>query len=147
MSVPAVALEPAGQDAIGYVEALLERTGLPTRDVRAHPEWFYVGRDGDDRVGIGGIEPYGRVGLLRSVVVEPALRERGYGNALCAALEAEARATGIEELYLLTTTAAGFFAGRGYERLDRADAPGSIRETSEFAELCPATAACLRTEL
>ena len=143
----AVTLEPAGPDTLEYVESLLARNDLPTRDVRSHPEWFYIGRDGGDRVGVGGVEVHGTAGLLRSVVVERGAREKGYGNALCAALEARARREGVETLYLLTTTAGDFFAGRGYARIDRAAAPAAIRETTEFAEVCPATATCMRKEL
>jgi len=146
MSTPPVTLEPAEPDALRYVESLLEQNDLPVRDVPSKPECFYVGYDGDVRVGIGGIETEGTVGLLRSVVVERAVRGAGYGSALCGALEDVARAEGVEQLYLLTTTAAEFFAGRGYERINRSSVPASIRETTEFAELCPTTAACLRKE-
>ena len=147
VSTPTVTLEPVGSDTVAYVETLLERADLPARDVRSHPEWFYVGRDGGNRIGVGGIEAYGAVGLLRSVVVERDVRGTGYGNALCEALEARARRDGVETLYLLTTTAPAFFAGRGYVRIDRAGAPVAIRETDEFSDLCPATATCLRKEL
>ncbi|WP_254769187.1 arsenic resistance N-acetyltransferase ArsN2 [Salinilacihabitans rarus] len=132
---------------LSYVESLLDANDLPSRDVRENPDCFYVASDGDDRVGVGGIERYGADGLLRSVVVERSARGNGFGTALCEALEAEARADGVERLYLLTTTAAGFFAARGYAEVERADAPPAIRRTTEFDELCPATAACMRKSL
>ena len=130
-----------------YVETLLERNDLPADDVRTGNAEFYLGYDGDERVGVGGIEPYGTVGLLRSVVVERSDRDRGLGTALCDALEAEARADGIATLYLLTTTAADFFADRGYARIERGDAPDAIRATTEFDELCPSTATPMRKRL
>jgi amino-acid N-acetyltransferase len=141
----AVTLQPA-DDALGYVETLLERNDLPA-DVRSKPDCFYVASAGGDRVGTGGIERYGTDGLLRSLVVERSYRGEGYGTAIRGALEAEARADGIETLYLLTTTAADFFAAAGYARIDRAEAPDTIRETTEFVDLCPASAACLRKSL
>lgn len=147
MTGATLTLRRADEGALSYVETLLAENDLPSADVRTSPARFYVGYDGDDRVGIGGIERYGTDGLLRSVVVERSARGNGYGTALCDALERRARADGLETLYLLTTTAAGFFAGRGYEELERADAPAAIRETTEFDELCPASATCLRTSL
>jgi amino-acid N-acetyltransferase len=49
-------------------------------------------------------------------------------------------------LYLLTTTAREFFAGRGYRAIDRADAPERIRGTTEFSDLCPASATAMVKE-
>lgn len=142
-----VTLERADPRALSYVERLLEATDLPSADVRSKPECFYVARHGSERVGIGGLEHYGPDGLLRSVVIERSKRGRGFGAALCDALEETAAAAGVETLYLLTTTAESFFADRGYVECERAAVPDSIRETTEFADLCPATAACLRKRL
>jgi amino-acid N-acetyltransferase len=46
-------------------------------------------------------------------------------------------------MYLLTTTAEGFFARRSYEKVDRDAVPGVIKETAEFQSLCPASAVCM----
>jgi amino-acid N-acetyltransferase len=143
-----VTLRRADDDAtISLVETLLEDNDLPSRDVRSKPGCFHVGDDDGDPVCVGGVEAYGNDGLLRSVVVEQSVRGDGVGTALCAALEREARAEGVETLYLLTTTASGFFANRGYEQIERADAPATIRQTTEFEDLCPATAVCMRKSL
>jgi amino-acid N-acetyltransferase len=117
---------------------------LPSRDIRSKRECFYIAHDGTDPVGIGGIETHGADGLLRSVVIEQSAWGRGFGTALCDSLEATASADGIEKLYLLTTTAADFFAARGYREIERADAPDSIQQTTEFDELCPTTATCMK---
>ena len=139
-----VTLRRADESDLSYVERLLSDAGLPSADVRTSPARFYLGYDGDERVGVGGLEHYGTDGLLRSVVVERSARGNGYGTALCEGLERRARADGVETLYLLTTTAAEFFAERGYEEIERSAAPSEIRETAEFDDLCPASAACLR---
>jgi len=146
--MPTVRLRPAADD-LADVETLLAETDLPSEDLRDGAGTFFVGVSEDDeraggRVGVGGIENHGDVGLLRSVVVEPELRGEGYGTALCAALEGRARADGVDTLYLLTTTAADFFASRGYEQIERSAAPAAIRETTQFAQLCPDAAVCMR---
>lgn len=130
-----------------YVETLLEANGLPSRDVREKPGCFYVGRHGTDRVGVGGVEVHGTDGLLRSLVVERSVRGEGFGAAICDRLETTARTDGVETLYLLTTTASAFFGNRGYAEIDRSAAPGVIRETTEFADLCPASAVPMRKRL
>jgi amino-acid N-acetyltransferase len=140
-------LEPAGEGRLDDVERLLAASGLPTDDVRSGAAQFYIVTAGGDVVGVGGLEPYGAAGLLRSVAVREPARGSGVGTAICEELEDRARAEGVEVLYLLTTTAAGFFADRGYEEVERTTAPAAIRETTQFEDLCPATAACMRKGL
>jgi amino-acid N-acetyltransferase len=127
-------------DRIAYVESLLDDAGLPTSDVRSKTDCFRVAVVGDAPVGTGGIEPLGSNGLLRSVVVAPSERGRGYGGALVEALADHAREGGIESLYLLTTTAADFFTTHGFQRVARESVPAPVRETAQFGELCPETA-------
>ena len=101
-----------------------------------------------DDQALAYVEQYGEAGLLRSVVVADPHRGAGYGTALCDALEEHARREGVATLYLLTTTtAAPFFRQRGYEETNREATPEAIRETTEFSELCPTAAACLRKRL
>ncbi|MFC4543634.1 arsenic resistance N-acetyltransferase ArsN2 [Halosolutus amylolyticus] len=147
MSGGSITLRQADERTLSSVETLLAENDLPTADVRSNPGWFYLAFHGDDRVGVGGIEPYGTDGLLRSVVVERSARGNGLGTALTEALEEVAREEGIATLYLLTTTASAFFASHGYEEIDRIDAPDAILRTTEFAELCPASATCMRKSL
>ena len=147
MTDPSVALRLAEGGDLDRVESLLEANGLPYEDARTKPECFFLARDGEAVVGAGGLEAYGSDGLLRSVVVAEPYRGRGYGGALCDALEARARERGVGTLYLLTTTAAGFFRRRGYEAIDREAVPPTVRRTTEFADLCPDSATCMRLDL
>ena len=122
---------------------LLEANGLPSRDVWKKPECFFISRVENHVVGGGGVELCGTSGLVRSVVIEESHRGRGYGAVLCDELETHAQRSGIETLYLLTTTAAPFFRKRGYEETPREETPEPIQETTEFTELCPASATCM----
>jgi len=54
---------------------------------------------------------------------------------------------GSERLHLLTTTAELFFARRAFVSAERASAPLAIRQTREFADVCPASAAYLIKDL
>lgn len=142
-----ITLRKADSAAIEWLEGLLDANGLPSSDIRTGAGRFFVAVDDGERVGAGGFEPHGPDGLLRSVVVAEARRGRGYGTALCDGLEARARSDGVETLYLLTTTASAFFDDHGYERIDRETVPTAVRETAEFAELCPQSATCMRKAL
>ncbi|MGM0604277.1 MAG: GNAT family N-acetyltransferase [Halobacteriota archaeon] len=96
-------------------------------------------------------DPKGRRGenaaLLRSVVVAPDHRGRGYGRAIVDATETLAARAGVDRLYLLTTDAAGFFQSCGYEVVDREAVPATIRRTEQFSSLCPRSATALRKRL
>jgi amino-acid N-acetyltransferase len=119
------------------VVRLLDAAQLPHQDVTppmlAH---FLVVWRGRTLAGVIGLEPLGRVGLLRSLAVASEERSRGLGIALTHALERHARDLGIAELYLLTTTADRFFGKLGYGQVPRTGAPAEIRGTTEYREIC-----------
>jgi len=138
-------LRPADADDRAVVERLLADAGLPTADL--DDATLYVATRNGDRVGAGGLEVRGDAALLRSVVVPPDRRGEGHGAAVVDGLETRAREACVGTLYLLTTTAAAFFAARGYERIDRDAVPEPVAGTPEFAELCPDAATCMRKTL
>jgi len=124
------------------VVALLEAEGLPASDLTdAHLEhFFFTGTDGAPSALVG-LEIYGEAALLRSLVVSVAARTQGLGTALVLHAEEYAAAHRVRALYLLTTTAEAYFEHRGYRRIDRSEAPPSIRSTREFSSLCPSSSA------
>ena len=57
---------------------LLRQASLPTSDLEGHTRaQFWVTTDGDRVTGAIGLERHGEDGLLRSLVVDPADRDRG----------------------------------------------------------------------
>lgn len=141
-------LQPAGAGDLPAIRALLAAENLPQADLTtAHLHDFLVLRAGGGLAGVAGLEVHGTDALLRSVVVPRALRAQGLGAALVAAAEAQARARGVTRLYLLTTTAAPFFAHRGYRVVDRREAPPALQASPEFSALCPASATCMARDL
>lgn len=101
---------------------------------------------GDGR-GFGAIDGDGPDRLLRSVVVAPDLRGAGVGAALVASLVEQARSSGAERLWLLTTGASAFFARLGWTIVDRETAPDAIRASDQFVSLCPASATLMMRTL
>lgn len=144
MSTPApIVLQPAVAADADAIAALLSAAGLPSRDFQPHLENFLVWREGAEIRGAVGLEVHGTDGLLRSLVVRPGWRGHGAGRALVRAVVQRARARGVERLFLLTTTAAEFFARLGFSACRRGEVPPAIARTAEFSELCPASSACL----
>ena len=74
---------PADRDAI---ESMLEKAGLPAREVDAHLENFLVATQHGPLLGCAGVELYATTALLRSLAVEPEYRGMGLGRRLTAAL-------------------------------------------------------------
>lgn len=133
---------------LSAVLALLAEAGLPYQDLTAaHLADFMVATGESSVLGIVGLERYGENALLRSLVVRPESRFTSLGLQLANAVEEHARQTGVSALYLLTTTAAEFFARRGYEVMERSEAPTAIQKTTEFSSLCPSQAICMRRYL
>jgi amino-acid N-acetyltransferase len=142
------AIRPAGSADLAGVRALLTAAQLPVEGVEDQfgPPYAVAERAGC-LVGAAGVEAYGTAGLLRSVVVAAAERGTGLGRALAADRLAWARAQRLEEVYLLTTTAADFFARLGFERVARTDVPAPLLGSREFAAICPSTATVMRLRL
>jgi len=141
-------ITPAHNENETGIKQLLESYDLPTTDLTPGKLGsFLILQHEDELVGVIGLESYGQVGLLRSLAVRRGQRGRGYGGNLVTQIEVRARENGVNELYLLTTTAEGFFGKRGYARVTRASAPEEIQSTAEFRELCPDSAVLMRKTL
>jgi len=108
---------------------------------------FAVAVDAGLLIGCVGLEPLTDGVLLRSLAVEPGHRGRGIAARLCDEAEDATRSLGARELYLLTTSAADYFAARGFQRIERAALPASIQATAQFKELCPVTAVAMKKSL
>ena len=129
------------------VIALLEAAGLPTAGVPRALGDFLVADAGDGLAGAIGLERYGSDALLRSAVVRPGRQGTGIGAALVRALLDRARDGGLREIYLLTTTAEGWFPRFGFTAIEREQVPDALRASVEFREACPASAAVMRARI
>lgn len=135
---------PAQPEDLADLAALLAGAGLPHADLTPeHLPAFHVVRDGDRLLGSAGLEVFDDGGLLRSLAVAAEARGAGLGGRLVDMVESDARRRGLPALYLLTTTASGFFSARGYRPIDRQHVPLAVRAAREFTVLCPSAAQCL----
>lgn len=138
-----VSVRAASEADLDIAVAWLTDERLPVDDLTADHLALTATRDGKP-VAVIGLEAFGDVGLLRSLVVSRSERGSGVGQRLVSELEAHAASLGIRELWLLTIDADAFFAARGYSATERDLAPPAIRQTREFAGLCPGDAVLMR---
>jgi amino-acid N-acetyltransferase len=126
------------------IAQLLTERRLPTDGARDHLATFVVVTEGLSLLGCAGIERYGDVGLLRSLAVVEKAGGRGVGAGLVRAVLERARALGLREIYLLTTSATGYFPRFGFERIGREALPSALEASEEIRGACPASAAAMR---
>ncbi len=136
-----VAASPADEPRI---RQLLSSSGLPHEDITPeHLHHYWVLKEKDQLIGVIGLEVLRPFALLRSLAIDPLFRNEGLGSQLTQQAERYADSLKIEALYLLTTTAEGFFAKRGYQKVPREGTPDLIQGTAEFRSMCPLTAVCM----
>jgi amino-acid N-acetyltransferase len=140
-----LALRPADLADLAACRGLVDACGLPLGGLEhGFPGGYVVVVADEILVGCAGVELYGEAGLLRSVAVAPEIRGRGLGEQLTRDRIAYARAMRLGSLWLLTTTAPAYFSRSGFAPVDRTAAPESLRRSAEFADVCPASATCMR---
>jgi len=144
--VSEVAIAQARAEDLHVIQALLAEAELPG-DIEAHLSHSLVARHDGRLVGCIGMEVHGRDALFRSLAVTPAYRGLGLAWRLYERLVKRARAKGVERAYLLTTTIEPLAERWGFRRIDRAQVPEAIRDTSEFRGACCASAVAMWRDL
>jgi amino-acid N-acetyltransferase len=137
---------PASQNSFSAAIHLLKKNNLPTEDLDPGKQLFVV-EEGNEVVGTVTVEYDYDNALLRSLSVTEEKRNTGVGIGLVEFIEDYVQQQGVRNIYLLTTTAAGFFLKRGYEITDRNTVPDFIKNTSEYSFICSAASTVMKKEL
>ena len=134
----------ATEDNGPEIKRLLTDSDLHHEDIiTSQLKHFVLGWDGPKLVAVIGLEIKTHSALLRSLAVDADYRNRGIATRLVCKIEDYAKSVEVDTLYLLTLTAEAFFEKLGYQRIARHSAPAGIQETTEFRNLCPASAVCM----
>ncbi|HSJ05907.1 MAG TPA: arsenic resistance N-acetyltransferase ArsN2 [Longimicrobiales bacterium] len=149
LALAAAEIRRAGASELVEVATLLEAAELPVEGVeaclRAGLVWV---AEADGRVmGSAALEIHGEDGLIRSVAVDPGMQGRGTGRALVQRALGGAADAGVRRVYLLTTSASAWFAGLGFEEVQRNEVPAGIAGSAEFSALCPSTATVMARDV
>ncbi len=143
----AIRVETAGREDWPRVQQLLREASLTPEGIGDDVDVLFVARGGGEAVGAAAVELHGQQALLRSVVVEPALRSAGVGERLVRESIVWATRAGATELWLLTIDAERYFERFGFRIIDRAAVAGPVLQSAEFTSLCPATAIAMKLDL
>lgn len=135
-----ITIRPANSNDYDKLINLLASEKLPVEDINPALPHFFVTEENRDITAAAGLELYNNNALLRSVIVNKLKRNQGLGAQLIEALIEYARGRSITKLYLLTTTAAGYFQQRGFIKVGRNEVPESVLQSQEFNGLCPVSA-------
>lgn len=146
-SVGSVAIKPASEEDVVGILSLLKANNLPVSDLSTGKRLFLVATISEQLIGVVAIELYSDSGLLRSLAVNSEFRSLNLGKKLVSEAENLGRDNGLKYLYLLTTTASGFFSKLGWDTIDRSSAPASVAASTEFSSVCPDSAVCMTKKL
>lgn len=114
---------------------------LPTEDIDIERGNFFIYYADGKLIGTAALERHGSFALLRSVCVSESARKTGIGGYLVADMKVLAKhQLNVSQIYLLTETAPAFFQRHGFVRVTREDVPLEIKSSTEFANVCPASA-------
>ena len=127
--------------------SLLQSEGLPVSDLPLDLSHFLMATDNGMIIGGIGLEIYESNGLLRSLIVKREYRGMQIAAGLVQEIEQRAKNAGLHTMYLLTETAQDYFSKKGYEIVNRSDAPESLQRSTEFSHVCPTTAVLIKKEI
>ncbi len=142
-----VVIEKVSPEQVISVMNLLAHSGLPLDGLDVHLANTLVARRGASVIGSAALELYGEAALLRSVAVDETLRGQGIGQRLVAAALGLARAQGVRRVYLLTESAAAFFARLGFRPITRTEVTPAVQQSVEFISVCPQSAQAMVLEV
>ena len=123
---------------------LLSEAKLDFSDLKQPNIRLFRFEENGQTIGVGGLEIFGDQALLRSVAVKKEFQGKGLGKEMVAQIEQAARESAIKSFYLLTNTAPEFFRSIGYQQIDRNDFAEPLKQTAQFAGLCPVSAVCMK---
>lgn len=142
-----VVLDPLPAAGLDTLATTLRAARLPHEDLAGVTKSFFCASANGITVGYVGLEISDADALLRSAVIFSRARGHGYGRAMIERLLEVASDQGIRRVWLLTTSAPGFFAKLRFHATPRTQIPASLAQSEEFRCLCPDTAVCMVCDL
>lgn len=143
MTAPAT-IDRASSDDVDAIIGLLASHHLPIDGVVDRLATTLVAREGGRVAGSAALEVYPDGALMRSVAVSPLLQNSGLGRRLTERVLTMAADLHVPAVYLLTTTAEGYFPRFSFVRIPRDQVPAGVARSTEFTSACPSSAAVMR---
>jgi amino-acid N-acetyltransferase len=109
------------------LKSALHSEHLKLNKTRTAEQKFWRLGPASEPAGFIGVEQYGAVAVLRSVLVTAAYKDKGYGAGLISLVAGKLRHTGAKELWAVTEQAKAFFIHLGWQTRDECDVPEPVR--------------------
>src|SRR5229473_6671199 len=103
------------------VREMIASAAMMTDGIEWPAACYILAYNGDEAIGVVGVEAKIDAALIRSLYIKPAMRQRGIGAALLAAARKAAHTRGARHLYLFSTEAGSFFERVGFVRVEVAN--------------------------
>ena len=117
------------------IQHILVKAGLSKEGIEQNIDNFLVACTADKKiVGTVGIEPLGRDGLLRSLVLTSETWNAKIGLDFIELAVAYGKQKGYETLYLLTNSSFPFFEYIGFQVVEETKIPEHIRDSEHFQQ-------------
>lgn len=94
---------------------LIASADLPPLFIAEFISGFAVAETAEGILACGGLEVYDGAGVIRSIVVEERARGLHLGRVITELLVADARAAGVDDVYLVTADAWNFWKHMGFQ--------------------------------
>jgi amino-acid N-acetyltransferase len=117
---------------VSRLNQLLEEASLPSGHIEEFIENFLVIENEGAVAGGGGFERYDSSAVLRSVVVEAALRGGGLGSWIAAALMQQARTVSVTDFCLFTIDSYEFWRKLGFEEIPMSEWPEPAQQCWQY---------------
>ena len=129
------------------IRNLLTANRLPAQGAVNHLTNFLVATENGRVIGTIGMEQYGDIGLVRSLVVASPMRGRSIGKRLVKQLIERARVKQVSMLYLLSGPADRIYTRFGFESMARADLPTRLYTSTELQDPSSTASTAMRRKL
>ena len=103
---------------LAQVRETLASAAMMTDGIEWPAACYILAYNGEEPIGVIGVEAKIDAALIRSLYVKPAMRQRGIGAGLLAAARKAAHTRGARHLFLFSTDAGNFFERLGFVRTD-----------------------------
>ncbi len=117
------------------IQRLLARASLSKRGIEQNIDNFLVVESPAKKIiGTVGIEPVGKDGLLRSLVLSSENWNAKVGLNFIELAVAYGKQKGYENLYLLTNSSLPFFEYIGFKILEEKEIPAHLKASEHFSQ-------------
>lgn len=140
-------IRPATRQDCASIKKLLETNELTYQGVEENLDKFLVACTDTEVIGVVGAEHITDAVLLRSLAVKENMRKLNIGATLVQSILEKAKEMNKKDIYLLTNTAEGYFAKKGFFQINRSQIPYELLKNSCLNFSCPSTSICMKLKI